>query len=123
MTETLNRPSRPSMPPRRTAPAERDRSAAALGAGAGVWAAAVGLLGVTLVLLLFWATDSRSGTGWPEVLRSAGRFWLLAHGATLDVPAGRFALTPLGLLLLPVFFVSRFAASAARDAVPSGLRP
>lgn len=124
MTETLNRPARPStLPPRRSAPAERSRGLLGLGAGAGVWAAAAGLLCVALPLLLLWAADSRSGTGWVEVLRSGGRFWLLAHGVTLDVPGGRFALTPLGLALVPLVLVGRFAASAARDAVPSGLRP
>lgn len=123
MTETLNRPSRPSpMPPRR--PAEPPvRSPLALGAGAGVWSVAAGLLVVALPLLLFWAVDSRSGTGWWEVLRGGGRLWLLAHGASLDVPGGRVALTPLGLMLVPLALVARFAASAARDAVPSGLRP
>jgi hypothetical protein len=124
MTETLNRPARPSpLPPRRPAPVERDRSALSLGAGAGVWAVAAGLLCVALPLLLFWAADSRSGAGWVEVLRGGGRFWLLAHGVTLDVPGGRFALTPLGLALLPLVLIARFATSAARDAVPSGLRP
>lgn len=124
MTETLNRPSRPSpMPPRRSASEPASRSPLALGAGAGVWAVAAGLLVVALPLLLFWAVDSRSGTGWGEVLRGAGRFWLLAHGASLDVPGGRVALTPLGLMLVPLVLVARFAASAARDAVPTGLRP
>lgn len=124
MTETLNRPSRPSpMPPRRSAADPASRSPLALGAGAGVWAVAAGLLAVALPLLLFWAVDSRSGTGWVEVLRSAGRFWLLAHGASLDLPGGRLALTPLGLMLVPLALAARFAASAARDALPSGLRP
>lgn len=123
MTETLNRPSRPSMPPRRTPPPPRERSLLALGAGAGVWAVAAGLLVVALPLLLFWAADSRSGTGWVEVLRSSGRFWLAAHGVTLDVPGGRFALTPLGLTLVPLLLVARFAAAAAREAAPSGVRP
>lgn len=124
MTETLNRPSRPSsMPPRRSAAEPVVRSPLALGAGAGVWAVVAGLLVIALPLLLFWAVDSRSGTGWGEVLRGAGRFWLLAHGASLDVPGGRVALTPLGLMLVPLVLVARFAASAARDAAPTGLRP
>ena len=124
MTETLNRPSRPSpMPPRRSSAEPAARSPLALGAGAGVWAVAAGLLVTALPVLLFWAVDSRSGTGWVEVLRSAGRLWLLAHGASLDVPGGRIALTPIGLMLVPLALTARFAASAARDAVPSGLRP
>lgn len=124
MTETLNRPSRPSpMPPRRSAAEPAARSPLALGAGAGVWAVAAGLLVVALPVLLLWAADGRSGTGWWEVVRSAGRVWLLAHGASLDVPGGRIALSPLGLMLVPLALTARFAASAARDAVPSGLRP
>lgn len=124
MTETLNRPSRPSpMPPRRSSTEPVARSPLALGAGAGVWAVVAGLLVTALPVLLFWAVDSRSGTGWGEALRSAGRLWLLAHGASLDVPGGRIALTPLGLMLVPLALTARFAASAARDAVPTGLRP
>jgi hypothetical protein len=56
-------------------------------------------------------------------VRSAGRLWLVAHGASLDVPGGRFALTPLGLLLLPLALLARFAASAAREARPTGVGP
>lgn len=124
MTETLNRPSRPSsMPPRRSTPDGPARGVLALGAGAGVWAAAVGLLGVASVALLVWWSDSRSGVGLAEALRSGGRLWLVAHGVTLDVPGGRFALTPLGLMLLPLALVARFAASAAGDARLPGVRP
>jgi hypothetical protein len=116
MTETLNRPTRPlPRPPRRPAAREPACSPLALGASAALWAAICGLLLVVLPVLLVWATDSRSGTGWGEALRSAGRFWLVAHGASLDVPGGRYALTPLGLLLLPLWLVARFSAAAARE--------
>lgn len=121
MTQTLNRPTRPlPRPPRRPATKEPAPSPLALGASAALWAAVVGLLIVVLPVLLVWATDSRSGTGWGEALRAAGRFWLVAHGASLDVPGGRYALTPLGLLLLPLWLVARFTAAAARD-LPAAL--
>jgi hypothetical protein len=122
MTETLNRPAPPlPRPPRRPAAEEPARSPLALGASAALWAALAGLLLVVLPVLLFWATDSRSGTGWVEVVRTAGRFWLVAHGASLDVPGGRYALTPLGLLLVPLWLVARFAGAAARE-VPAPRR-
>ena len=123
MTETLNRPARPMpRPPRRPVAAEPPRSPVALGAAAALWAALAGLLLVLLPVLLAWSTDSRSGTGWAEAVRSAGRFWLVAHGASLDVPGGRYALTPIGLMLVPLALLWRLTGSAARD-LPGGLRP
>lgn len=122
MTETLNRPPRPSsMPPRRTPPEDSPSSPLGLGAAAALWAAAAGLLCIALPVLLVWAADSRSGAGAVDAVRTAARLWLLAHGATLDLDGGRIALTPLGLLLLPVALVARFAASAARDARPAAV--
>jgi hypothetical protein len=124
MTETLNRPARPMpRPPRRPVAEEPVRSPWALGATAALWAAVCGLLCVVLPVLLVWASDSRSGVGWGEAVRSAGRFWLVAHGASLDVPGGRYALTPLGLLAVPVLLVARFTATAARDVRPVAARP
>ncbi len=122
MTETLNRPARPlPRPPRRPDADEPARSPLALGAVAALSAAVAGLLLVVLPVLLVWATDSRSGTGWVEAVRTGGRFWLVAHGASLDVPGGRYALTPLGLLLLPLWLVARCTASASRG-VPASMR-
>ncbi len=122
MTETLNRPARPlPRPPRRPVAEEPVRSPLAVGAAAALWAAVCGLLLVVLPVLVVWATDSRSGTGWGEAVRAGGRFWLVAHGASLDVPGGRYALTPLGLLLLPLWLARRFTTVAARD-VPATTR-
>lgn len=123
MTETLNRPRPSPMPPRRSAPEPTPRRPLGIGAAAALWAAVLGLLCVGLPVLLAWWADSRSGTGAADALRSAGRLWLVAHGVSLEVPGGRFALTPLGLLLLPLALVARFAASAARDARPAGAGP
>jgi hypothetical protein len=118
MTETLNRPPGPSPRSARRPEAEAARRSSA-GAAAALWAAAGGLLCLVLPVLLVWAVDSRSGVPAVEALRSAGRLWLVAHGASLDVPGGRVALTPLGLMLLPLALLARFAASAARSARPS----
>ena len=123
MTETLSRPRPSPMPPRRPAPEQTPRRPSGIGAAAALWAAVVGLLCVGVPVLLAWWADSRSGTGAADALRSAGRLWLVAHGVSLDVPGGRFALTPLGLLLLPLALVGRFAASAARDVRPAGSGP
>jgi len=82
----------------------------------------VGLLAVLLPVLLVWATDSRSGVGAAEALRSGGRIWLLSHGASLELADGRVALTPLGLLLLPLVLVAGATAAAARACVPSSVR-
>jgi hypothetical protein len=118
MTETLNRPPQPSPRPARRPDVEAAHRSSA-GAAAALWAAAAGLLFLVLPVLLVWAVDSRSGVPAVEALRSAGRLWLVAHGASLDVPGGRVALTPLGLMLLPLAILARFAASAARNARPS----
>ncbi len=119
MTSTIDRPSRPARSSRRPSADEPTRSAWALGAAAALWAAAAGLLLVLLPVLLVWATDSRSGTGAAETVRSAGRIWLYAHGATLDLPDGRLALTPLGLLLVPLALVARLTCSAAHASGPT----
>src|SRR5687768_8201810 len=113
MTTTLDRPSRRARPPRRTE-AEVVRGPRVLGPTAALRAAVVGLLAVALPVLLVWATDSRSGAGAAEALRSGARFWLVAHGASLELTDSRVALTPLGLLLLPLLLVSGAAAAAAR---------
>lgn len=122
MTETLNRPPRTVPRPPRRDPGPRSLRPLGPGAAAALWAAVASLLCVVVPVLLVWSTDSRSGVGWWEAVRSAGRFWLAAHGAPLDVPGGRYALTPVGLLLVPLAVVARFAANAARDVGPATVR-
>jgi hypothetical protein len=121
MTATLDRPSRRVRPPRRDE-AERGRSPRAAGLVAALRAAVLGLLVVGLPVLLVWASDSRSGVGVVDALRSGGRIWLLAHGASLELADGRVALTPVGLLLLPLALVAAAAAAAARATVPTSVR-
>jgi hypothetical protein len=117
MTETLQRPSRPSLPPRRassSAPAPRRLVVAALLAAAE--AAVLGMLVLVLPLLLVWATDPRSGAALEEAVRTGAGLWLLASGAVLQVPGGEVGLTPLGLLALPLLLLARAAARQGRAA-------
>lgn len=112
MTETLQRPARPSVParPERRPPPLLESARAAL------VAALLGLLVVTVPVLLLWVVEDRAGASLAETLRTAGQLWLVANGASLQVPGGVFALTPLGLLALPVWLLVR----AGRTPVPGG---
>ena len=114
MTETLQRPVRPE-PPRRPATGEGVRASAVAGALTAVRAAVVGLVAVALPVLLVWATDARGGAGAAEALRTGGQLWLVAHGASLEVPGGAVGLTPLGLVALPAWLLLRAARRTARS--------
>jgi len=103
MTETLQRPARPSPPAR----AEPTAGVVLTGLRAALGAALLGLLAVVVPVLVLWAVDDRAGAGAVEALRTAGQLWLLAHGVTLEVPGGAYGLTPLGLLLLPGWLLMR----------------
>lgn len=123
MTETLSRPSGSApRPPRRTPAEPSDRGPLSVGGAAAVWSVVAGLLVVCLPVLLFWAVDDRSGAGAAEALRSGGRLWLVAHGVNLELPDASFALTPLGLVLVPVALVARFTRSAGGGWHPTTLR-
>ena len=89
--------------------------------GAG-WAGGLGLLAVTVIVLVGWATASDSGAAAGEAVRTAGQVWLVGHGAALDVPGGRFSLLPLGLLALPVTLLVLAGSRAARAAGVDSLR-
>ncbi|MCW2713598.1 MAG: hypothetical protein JWN88_645 [Frankiales bacterium] len=116
MTETLQRPSRPSPAPRRTA-ADARRELRLAGVAAAVQAAGLGLLLLAVPVLLVWATDPRAGSGAGSALRTVGQLWLVAHGAALEIPGGRWTLTPLALVAVPVLLLG----GAARRT--SGARP
>lgn len=117
MTETLQRPARPS-PPLRAAGA----STVVGGVRAAVVAAGLGLLLVLAPVLVLWLADDRAGTGVLDVLRTAAQLWLVAHGASLEVPAGTYGLTPLGLLLLPGWLLGRAGRACAQAGQgPGGL--
>ncbi|CAM5521732.1 hypothetical protein SGLAM104S_07039 [Streptomyces glaucescens] len=85
----------------------------------GALAAGLGLGSLTALVMLLWISSPYPDSGPGGALHVAASLWLLAHGAELvrtDTVSGLPApvgLTPLLLLLLPVWLLHR----AARDAV------
>lgn len=92
------------------------------GLTAAAHAASLGLLTVTVLVLVGWATASDSGASAGEALRSAMQVWLVGHGTELAIPGGRFSLAPLGLTALPVALLYLAAARATRAAAVTTLR-
>lgn len=87
---------------------------------AAIWAAGVGLIAITVVVLLAWTAERRSGADAASALRIASDVWLFANGAPLRVGGSPFALIPLGLTILPVYLLIRAGTSLARTVdVPS----
>ncbi|MEP6762412.1 MAG: DUF6350 family protein, partial [Sporichthyaceae bacterium] len=86
------------------------------GLTAAAHAAALGLLTITVIVLVGWATAADSGASAGEAVRSAVQVWLVGHGGSLAIPGGRFALTPLGLTALPALLLYLAAGRAARSA-------
>lgn len=86
---------------------------AAAGVLGALWAAGLGLLGVTLVVLLGWAVAATESDG-VTALRAALDVWLLAHRGTLALPQGTIGLAPLGLSVLMGALLAFAAARAAR---------
>ena len=100
MTETLQRLSPSPSSPRRPGTRSRRRPWLA-GVVSALQVAVLGLLALALPVLLVWASDARAGASAADTLRTAGQLWLVAHGAALEIPDGRWTLTPLGLVVLP----------------------
>lgn len=92
------------------------------GAAAAVQALVLGLLTMTLLVLLGWATAAFSGASPAEALRAAAHAWLLAHHTDLAVPGGALRAAPLGLLVLPASLLAVLAARASRAAGVESLR-
>ena len=120
MTDTLQRPSLLGGLPGPTAPT----LLGPLGTGtlAALRVALVGLLLAALPVLVVWAVDGRAGAPLADALRTAGQLWLVAHGASLQVPEGPVGLTPLGLFALPLVLLVRSGARQARSRPVSSLR-
>ncbi len=83
------------------------------GAAAAGWAAGVGVLAPTVVVLLAWATPDAGDFGAATAVRTAGRVWLTAHGVSMELPDGRFGLVPLGLTALQAWLLYTAAGWAA----------
>ena len=77
-------------------------------------AALLGLVALVVPALLLWWGEDRSGTQALDAVRSGSQLWLVAHGAWLDVEAGRLRLAPLGLSLLPLWLCWRSGRDVAR---------
>lgn len=112
--QTRSAPSRPADDP--------PRPLLVAGLSAATHAAALGLLTITVVVLVGWATAADSGASASEAVRSAVHVWLVGHGGTLAISGGRFSLTPLGLTALPALLLYLAAARAVRSAGVSTLR-
>ncbi|WP_256333223.1 DUF6350 family protein [Streptomyces sp. cf386] len=87
----------------------------------GAVAAALGLGGLAVLVMVLWVSSPYPDSGPGGALRIAAVLWLLAHGAELvradtltGVPAP-VGVTPLLLFLLPVWLVHRAARDAAAD--------
>lgn len=110
-----------SLPPLRTRMRDRSPGLAA-GLLGGVLAAGLGLASFAVLVMVLWISSPYPDSGPGGALHVAAALWLLAHGAELvrvdtlsGVPAP-VGVTPLLLLVLPVWLVRR----AARDAVDGG---
>jgi hypothetical protein len=85
------------------------------GATAAAGAAVSGVVLVAAVVLVAWATDSRTGASARDALRTAVDAWLLAHRGVLRLPSGTVAAVPLGLTALPAVLLHRAGVSVARS--------
>lgn len=80
------------------------------------WAAAMGLVGATVVVMAAWAASGGS-SGAAGALRIAAATWLLSQHVGLAVgplPSVHLGIVPLGLFLLPALLLFRAGASLAR---------
>lgn len=121
MTETLQRSSGSSMPPRGPEPVPARRRSVA-GGLAALLVVALGLLLVGAPVLLVWAAEARAGASAAEALRAAGQLWLVVHGVTLELPDGRLSLAPLGLLALPLWLLWRAGGAVSRACRSTSVR-
>ncbi|MDQ1704763.1 MAG: hypothetical protein QOF18_1129 [Frankiaceae bacterium] len=84
------------------------------GSFAALWAVAVGVATLVVVVLVAWAADSRAGSGATAAIRTGLQIWLVAHRIPLRVAGGSIAIAPLLLTLGLAFLVARSAAVLAR---------
>ncbi|MFF1281931.1 DUF6350 family protein [Streptomyces sp. NPDC058299] len=115
---------RSSLPPLRTRMRDRSPGLAASLLGGAV-AAGLGLGSFAVLVMVLWVSSPYPDSGPDGALHIAAALWLLAHGVELvrtgtlsgaPLPVG---VTPLLLLLLPVWLVYR----AARDATDASAEP
>ncbi len=122
---------RPSTPPRATRGPRRARQdvvgtlpvAAVM---AALWAAAIGLVVIGVLVTIVWAVSARGDDGIITPVAASGVVWLVAHHAPVDTTSGTVTLLPLLLLALPLALLQRAGRWAARvtattDAPDAGL--
>ncbi len=81
-------------------------------------AAALGLLAAETVVLLAWASDSRSSVDALPAAKAGALAWLLAHGAPVSLPGGVLSVAPLGLTVVLGILLARAGATAVRRHAP-----
>src|SRR5512142_503798 len=118
MTELLTRP--PAAAPVRARAETTGGSVWWRGCLAALWAVAVGIAILLVLVLVGWATDARSSSGAGGAIRFALQLWLVAHKVPLHIAGARHvagatvAIAPLGLTLGLCFVVARAGAVLAR---------
>jgi hypothetical protein len=73
--------------------------AGALGA---LWAAAIGLVIVSIPIFLAQVTSTSSSAGWGSTLRAGSAAWLVANDVPIRIGNVGYSLLPWGLLVIPV---------------------
>jgi hypothetical protein len=105
--------------PRTTAP---PASAVLTGALAGLQAVAASVVLVLGPVVLGWLTGTGSGVDWSRAVRLGVAAWLASMNVAIDLPDGTFALTPLGLSVVPVAACWLSARRMAQALDPNGER-
>jgi hypothetical protein len=98
------------------------RSRVASGVLGAAGAAAAGLTGVVLLVVLGWASEPDSGVGALDAVAAGVHGWLLAHHVPVALPGGVLGLVPAGLTLLPFWLLLRAGRALAREQGVTGPR-
>ena len=81
---------------------------------AALWAAAVGLVTIGVLVTVVWAVSARGADGLLTPVAASGVIWLVAHHAPVDTASGTVTLLPMLLLVLPLVLLQRAGRWAAR---------
>jgi hypothetical protein len=81
---------------------------------AALWAAAVGLVTIGVLVTVVWAASARGADGLLTPVAASGVIWLVAHHAPVDTATGTVTLLPMLLLALPLVLLQRAGRWAAR---------
>jgi len=81
---------------------------------AALWAVAVGVATLLVIVLIAWAADSRTGASGGQAFRAALQVWLVSHRVPVNMPGGTIAIAPLLLTFALCCLVARAAAVLAR---------